>query len=162
YSAGTGVGTGSVAPIMGVSYYSERGLWKNGPAHASDSGPTGQNDPNILKNDPGMGGFINDGIGHTPATATPLPVTGSLVDFALAKGVIVPKSAGTPSSFGANNYVTDYWAFTTGAGAVTLNLVSGRSTIVPGLADPGAMLDGTLSVLDALGNAVATSQSGSL
>jgi hypothetical protein len=162
YSDGTGVGPGSVAPIMGVSYYSERGLWKNGTAHTNESGPTFQNDPSILKNDPGMGGFINDGIGHTPASATPLPLTGSLVDWALAKGVIVPKSAGTPSSFGPNNYLTDYWSFTTGAGMVSLNLVSGRSTISPGLPDPGAMLDGTLTILDALGNAVATSQNGSL
>ncbi|MGC4032164.1 MAG: hypothetical protein QM754_10625 [Tepidisphaeraceae bacterium] len=40
-----------------------------------------------------MGGFRNDGVGHTVGTATHLPMTGNTVNYTTAKGVIAPASA---------------------------------------------------------------------
>ena len=163
YSSGTGTGVGSVAPIMGNSYSAQRGLWKSGTAHVNNSGPTQQNDPFVIANDNLMGGFINDGVGHALNQATALPLTNAtVINTSLAKGVIVPKSSANPNSTGVANYTSDFWSFATGAGQVTISLVSGRSTITAGLADPGAMLDGTLKILDQAGNTVGTSSSGVL
>ena len=163
YSSGTGTGPGSVAPIMGNSYSAERGLWKSGTAHVNNSGPTLQTDPFIVANDNLMGGFINDGVGHALNQATALPLTNATtINASLAKGVIVPKSASNPNPTGAANYTSDFWSFATGAGQVSFSLVSGRSTITADQADPGAMLDATLKILDLAGNPVATASSGVL
>ncbi|MGD9719787.1 MAG: PEP-CTERM sorting domain-containing protein [Pirellulales bacterium] len=161
YSSGTGSGPGTTAPIMGVSYYSERGVWKNGTAHIG-SGPQIQNDARLMATDPYLLGFIDDGIGHSLAAATPLPLTGIAINSATAKGVIVPENFLNPDPYGPNNYVSDYWSFVTGGGTVSLSLHSGRSTITPGVADPGAMLDATLRILDSLGAPVATSSASTL
>ncbi len=156
YSKGTGSGVGSAAPIMGNSYNAERGVWKYGNAHVNDSFPTIQNDPYLLGWTSGAGGFIEDGIGHSLATATPLPLsTGLAIDSAVAAGVIVPNSGSSPNPTGTANYVSDYWSFTTGSGAVSFNLHSGRQSITAGVADPGGMFDGVLRILDQSGTPVA-------
>ena len=126
YSSGTGTGAGSVAPIMGNSYSSERGLWKIGPSHINASGPTTQNDPNVfMASNSGLSPFINDGVGHTLATATPIPLNGLSVDFNTAKGVIVPTSNLPTTTLGGANYTSDYWSFSTGAGSISLSVLAG-------------------------------------
>ena len=104
-----------------------------------------------------MGGFINDGIGHSRASATPLPRIGNSVDFNLAKGVIVPVSSSSPAAVGSANYQPDYWSFTTTGGLVTLTANSGEEYLTPGIADPGATLKTLLTIYNSSGNVVATS-----
>lgn len=138
---GTPGGNSTVAPTMGVSYYALRGAWRNG----SPSNTTSfQNDASVIQGKPGMGNFINDGISHDINTPSALPTTGNLINFNLAKGIIVPTNNTSPNPIGAANYTSDYFTFTTTGGAVTINLVSGSEFITPGLADNGAMLDGSL------------------
>jgi hypothetical protein len=161
YSLGTGVGVGSQAPIMGNGYYAQRAQWKRGTAHIG-AGPVIQNDAQIMALDQGMGGFIDDGVGHDLGTATPLPLSGEIINATLAKGVIVPASETTPNPTLFGNYLSDYWAFTTGAGTVALSLTSGRSTMTPNQADAGAMLNATLTVLNSGGVPIASSSSGIL
>lgn len=163
YSSGTGTGSGSKAPIMGNSYSAERGLWKIGPSHINNGGPTNQNDPSkIMSSNSGLLPWINDGIGHTLQTATPLPLNGLAVDFNLAKGVIVPTTSFPSSTAGSANYTSDYWSFSTGAGLVTLSVNAGRQSINPGFSDPGAMLDASLPILDTAGTVLHTSATSAL
>ncbi|MBI3837535.1 MAG: PEP-CTERM sorting domain-containing protein [Planctomycetia bacterium] len=157
YSLGTGTGFGSKAPIMGNSYSAERGTWKNGTAHVNSLGPTTQNDPRVILNNLGLGSFINDGVGHSRLAATPLPLMGTSINASLARGVIVPASSASPAWSGEASYVADYWSFTTGTGSVSITAHAGRSTITPGVSDPGATLDSTLRILDATGAVVASS-----
>ena len=44
----------------------------------------------------------------------------------------------------------------------TVNLVAGRQSITPGVADPDPMLDGTLRILDSIGNILGTANTASL
>ncbi len=74
----------------------------------------------VLAANPGLNGFINDGVGHTLATATPLPLAGTSIDPNAAKGVIVPASGSNPQPTGVDNYVADFWAFSTGTGLVSI------------------------------------------
>jgi len=162
YSTGTGGGVGSKAPIMGNSYSAARGLWREGTAHIFSGGPTMQNDAaKIVTNSFIMQPFVDDAVGHTLATATPLPLNGANVKFELAEGVIVPVGS-NPSSSGASNYVSDYWSFSTLAGAVTFSVKAGRDSITPGSPDPGAMLDASLEILDSSGMPVATAATSTL
>ena len=80
---------------MGVAYNSARGAWKVGTADYFS--PVTQNNAQIIANNQNMGGFREDGIGHSPQTATPLPLSGAAINAAQAKGIIVP--ANTPSRF---------------------------------------------------------------
>jgi hypothetical protein len=154
YSAGTGgSGAGTVAPIMGNSYETQRGTWRTGSAHSNSTGlKIQQNDVLELLGNNGIGPLMDDGIGHVLASATPLPKLGNVIDSAAAKGFIVPASSTAPNPIGVNNYTTDFFSFSTSGGNVTINLLAGRSTITPGFADPGATLDGSLAILDASGN----------
>ena len=165
YSAGTGTGPGSVGPIMGLSTSAERALFAVGASQGTYDFPHSgvlQNDDQILASAPGIGGFINDGIGHTRASATPLPKIGSSVDFNLAKGVIVPVSISNPAAVGSANYQPDYWSFTTTGGLVSLTANSGEEYLTPGIADPGATLKTLLTIYNSSGNVVATSPTTSL
>lgn len=156
YSTNNNVsGNGSYAPVMGASYYSQRGTWRVGTS--DQSGPVAQNDVQTILSNVGMGGFVNDGIGHAAPAATLLPLSGSAVDFARAAGVIVPASTAAPTPIGVSNYVSDYfWFRTDGTGPLTLTAVDGGQRLTPGVADPGATLRSTLSILDASLNVVAT------
>ena len=72
---------GTYAPIIGAAYYTQRGAWRLGD---SDNGRTNhyQNDVAVILSNSGIGGFVDDGIGHTLATATPMPLSGSNVNAA--------------------------------------------------------------------------------
>jgi len=162
YSSGTGgSGAGTIAPIMGNSYSTQRGTWRRGSSHAGSS-KIQQNDVLVLLSNSGIGGFVDDGIGHTLATATPLPLTGSAIDYDTAKGVIMPNSTTTPNPLGTGNYTTDFFSFSTVGGNVKINLRAGRSTITASVADPGATLDGSLFLLDDGGNVLFTSATSNL
>lgn len=146
-------GDAARAPIMGYSDDAARGLWRRG----TDTDRNTQNDPaELLRNTgiagDGVAGYLDSGIGHTRGTATPLPVQGTGIDFTAAKGVITPNSA-DPNPLGEQNYTKDYFTFTVADGTADLSvsLHSGRSTLTPGVADPGATLDATLRLLDADG-----------
>jgi hypothetical protein len=158
YSIGTGTGPGSISPIMGGSTIAERQLFSIGTSSKNDPGPgIIQNDAQIIANNAGLGGFIDDGIGHTRASATPLPQLGDAVDFTLARGVIVPASSSNPAPPGSANYRPDYWSFTTSGGLVTLTANSGEDYLTPGIAGPGATLKTLLTLYDSNGTVVATS-----
>lgn len=156
YSTNNGAtGNGSYAPIMGDSYTVQRGTWRVG----NSLGPVGeqnQNDATVIQANANMGNFIDDGIGHSLATASLLPLTGSNVNNTQAKGVIVPKDNANPTPIGSANYVSDFFKFHTNGGAVTLTATDGSQNITPGTADPGATLDSNLFILDSSGNLVAT------
>jgi hypothetical protein len=163
YSSGTGIGPGSKAPTMGNAYSAERGLWKLGTAHVLNDGQIVQNDIGSILNvntNPGIA-IADDGVGHSLATATPLPLIGVAVNFNLAPGVIAPTS-NSPGTSGSANYSTDYWSFTAPGGPMSISAIAGRETITPGQPDPGGTLDATLRILDALGNLVAESATSSL
>ncbi len=155
YSAGSGTGNNSYAPIMGNSYSSQRGTWRSGPALALGGGI--QNDLKaVMTNNSGIGAFLDDGIGHTRPTATALPIIGGAVDNMLAKGFIAPKSSANPNPLGEANYTTDFFKFHTDGGVMTLTAVDGTQYITPGVADPGAMLKSTLRILDTNGTLIGT------
>ena len=153
----------TIAPTVGVAYAAARPAWRLGDADAPGGRAT-QNDPlQILTGNTGIGNFVNDGVGHTRPTATPLPLfTSNAINFNLAKGIIVPASSTASNPIGANNYTFDYFSFTTTGGLNTINLVAGRQAITPGFADPDAMLDDSLSILDSVGNVLGTANTASL
>lgn len=150
YSAGNA----TYAPIMGNSYGTVRGAWRMGDA-SDGSAHFLQNDPAVIAANPGLGGYIDDGIGHTLQTATPLPLLGNLVDVSAAQGVIVPLSTTNPDPIGAANYSSDFLSFHTDGTPVTLTLNNGSEFLVAGVADPGATLRSSLTILDGAGNFVA-------
>jgi hypothetical protein len=153
---GGATGPGSKAPIMGKSYNTERGLWRIGYSSAGGT----QNDLARMMNgvsNPGLAPFIDDGVGHTLGAATPLPLVGPIVDYNLAKGVIIPSTSNPTTTTGAANYISDYWSFSSTGGNLLLTLNSGRETINPGTPDPGPTLDGSLEILDSLGTIIYSS-----
>jgi hypothetical protein len=138
---------GTNAPIMGNSYYSQRGEWR------LDST---QNDVIDLLSNSGIGGYVNDGIGHSLATATPLPLNGTSINYAVAKGIITPTSTSNPQPIGESNYMSDYFLFRTNGGQITLKVNDGTEFLNPGTADPGAMLRSSLTILNSSGTVVGT------
>ncbi|MDX1930985.1 MAG: PEP-CTERM sorting domain-containing protein [Capsulimonadales bacterium] len=146
YSSNGGAsGNGSYAPIMGNSYGSQRGTWRTG----TYSNGTVQNDVATLLSNSGFS-LVDDGIGHSFATATNLPLTGTLVDSTLAQGVITPLTGQTPNAIGIDNYTKDYFRFTMGqTGEVTLTVTNGGDWLTPGVASVGATLRSRLSIFRA-------------
>jgi hypothetical protein len=149
-------GNGTYGPIMGAAYNTQRGAWRVGDATDTDSNHFIQNDVQALLSNSGIGGFVDDGIGHTLAMATPMPLSGNTVDFTQAKGVITPASTSAPTPIGASNYTTDFFSFYTAGGLVTLTAYDGSEFLNPGTPDPGAMLRSTLTILDSSGSIVGT------
>ncbi|HMP03990.1 MAG TPA: PEP-CTERM sorting domain-containing protein [Gemmatales bacterium] len=148
-----------IAPTMGVAYSAARSVWRLGKTGTN----TTHNDPQrIIASNSGMGGFVNDGIGRTLATATPLPLIGDKVDFSAARGIIVPVSSSNPQPMGVNNYHRAFFSFHTAGGMNTFTVHAGGQWITPGVADPGASLDATLRILDSTGAQVAISDTPSL
>jgi hypothetical protein len=139
--------TGTNAPIMGNSYYAQRGEWR------LDST---QNDVIDLLSNSGIGGYVNDGIGHSLATASILPLNGSSIDYATARGIITPISTSNPQPIGESNYTSDYFLFHTNGGQITLTVNNGTEFLKPGTADPGAMLRSSLTILNSSGTAIGT------
>jgi hypothetical protein len=151
YSLGDGnSANGTYAPIMGAAYYTQRGAWRLGDSNNGTSGHT-QNDVADLLGNSGLGSFRDDGIGHTQPTATPLPLSGTSVNYNLAKGIITPASATSPTPMGASNYTSDYFAFQAGTAPISLTVHDGTEFLSPGTADPGATLRSTLTIYNAQG-----------
>ena len=156
YSTNNGAsGAGSFSPIMGASYSSQRGLWRSGNSFQNSSGPTPQNDPQVILGNSGMT-LVNDGIGHTRLTATPLSLNGSNLIPNNDKGIIVPSNSTTPNPIGVSNYTTDFFSFNSTGGTLNVTLFDSAERITPGSPDPGGTLWSTLTLLDANGNPVGT------
>jgi hypothetical protein len=146
---------GTYAPVMGAAYYTQRGAWRVGDSNNGSSNHT-QNDVAELLSNNNMGGYIDDGIGHTLATATSMPLSGSTVNYTQAKGVITPLSTTSPTPIGVSNYTTDYFKFYTTGGVVSLTVYDGSEFITAGTQDPGVTLRSTLTILNASGTVVGT------
>jgi Ca2+-binding RTX toxin-like protein len=131
-------GTPAKAPIMGVSYYSARGLWWLGPNSLGVD--VIQDDVKVLSDMTTNGfGYRADDYGNNFLGATNItPTTGAAVDIS---GVI--------------EQTTDVDAF-------RIDVNNGFLNIRVDGAPNGPMLDATLKVLDAFGNVVAQSASTSL
>jgi len=128
-------GDAAVAPIMGVSYYSTRGLWFNGPFRAWN---VMQDDLSVLAGDANGFGCRDDDHGDTTDAATELALDNENVS---GSGII-----GTSAD-------QDAFSFSTEAGQVTLSVLP---------AQYGAMLDATLTLTDADGNVIAESATSAL
>jgi len=138
YYQGHGSGATSWAPIMGVGYYVNVSQWDKGEYTGSNNAGSGANygkGPDDLAIITGYNGFgyRSDAVGNTQAAATPLTVSGTSVS---ASGIIETRSD------------ADFFSFTTGAGAVSLNINP---------AAVGANLDIRADLYDSAGNLVATS-----
>ncbi len=156
----TNNGSSTLRPIMGVGYSSTRNAWAVGRINTNTS--VIQNDALRIRQNSGMGGFINDGIGRSIAQATPLQLGNGQILPLLNRGVIVPASDTNPNPIGTNNYTKGYFSFTTFGGVNTITVNAGTQFITPGVADPHRSLDATLRILDSLGNQVAISSTSSL
>jgi hypothetical protein len=156
----TNNGSATIAPTVGVAYGAARGVWRQGRIGVS----TTQNDPRtILTSNPSMTGFVNDGIGRSLATATPLSLFGGgSINYNLASGIIVPASATVPNPIGEANYTSGFYSFTTLGGTNRFILNAGRQAINPGHPDPDPQLDGTLRILNSVGGIVAEANTSSL
>lgn len=144
-------GNGSYAPIMGASYYSQRGTWRVGKAG------TNANDVAELQNNTNIGSLLDSGIGHTIASATSLAVNGDgTINAALAKSWIMPMASTGYSAIGENSYTKDYFKFQSNGGVISLTANDGSQFLQAGVADPGATMRCVLRILDVNGNVVAT------
>ena len=85
-----------------------------------------------------------------------MPLTGSTVNYAQAKGIITPTSTTSPTPIGASNYTTDFFRFHTNGGAVSLIVNDGSEFLTAGTPDPGAMLRSTLTILNTSGSVIGT------
>ncbi|MFO0902264.1 MAG: Calx-beta domain-containing protein [Pirellulales bacterium] len=138
YYQGHGSGATSWAPIMGVGYYVSVSQWDNGEyfgannVGSSANYSKGPDDLAIITTYNGFGYKVDDH-GNTLSNASPLAVAGSSVT---GSGLITTRSD------------SDYFQFTTGAGAVTLNINP---------ASLGANLDIAAELYDANGVLVAAS-----
>jgi hypothetical protein len=159
-------GNGSYAPIMGASYQiaghtnnAQRGVWRSGTSDASSSGAgifSMQNDVATIMQNPAMT-YVDDSVGHSRATATPLALSGSTVNPSGAHGWITPISTNNPNPIGAGNYTTDFFSFTSdGINPVSLTVNDGTDFLTPGVADPGITLASSLLIRDNAGNIVGT------
>ena len=163
-------GAGSYVATMGQSLSTtpgngpQRTTWRSGP---SDNGTTNlENDVAVtlasnasVVTSTGITtatlALINDGIGHSAATATPLPLSGSTVNYNAAKGIIVPASSTNPQPTLVSDYTQDYFSFVSnGITPITLTAIDGTENLVPGTADGVGTLQSTLDILNSLGGTV--------
>jgi hypothetical protein len=128
-------GNSLIAPVMGNSYSAARGLWWKGPSVSSS---TIQDDLAVISGPANGFGYRADDHGNTPATADPLTVSGNAVS---AAGVI------------ENTADVDDFKFTAGSGSARFTL---------NVAPYGAMLDGTLRLLNSNGDVLATADTAAL
>ena len=129
-------GTSAVAPVMGTSYYSTRGVWWNGTSSIGST--VTQDDMARIASSLNGFGFRTDDHGNTAAAADALATSGDNVSGA---GVIERNTDG------------DYFKVVTGGGAVSLS-----ANVVAA----GATLDLRLVLFDGSGVAVATADTASL
>lgn len=128
------------APIMGISYASQRALWWRG--RPSDGIPSIQDDLErlaLIGNLRPNFGYRADDHGSTPAAADPLALA---PDFTLSGGGIIERMTDA-----------DFFSFTT---------PGGHGDIVADVAPFGAMLDLSMTLYDAAGNVLASAATDSL
>jgi hypothetical protein len=170
-------GNGSYGPIMGGGLQGnhQRSAWRSGSSSNPDLTFSPQNDVaamflNNRYTDPSFHedfGYVDSGIGHTFATATPLPLSGRNVNPAAASGVISP--TGTGPSFdpnvvtvdanpiGASNYTNDIFAFASdGVTPISLTAHDGTDLLSPGTADPSPTLRSVLTLYNSSFTSVGT------
>lgn len=153
-------GDGSYVAIMGNASDRQRVTWRVGDSNVSENQEVVNSVQRILATNNTTTGagrpgtvdlhFIDDGIGHSSGTATPLPVDASgNVDSGQAKGVIVPNDEINPNPLGASNYTEDWFSFVTdGMNPVTLTATNGTSFLVDGVADGVGPLRSELCIFD--------------
>ena len=151
---GNASGNGSYAPLMGTTYNSQRGTWRQG-------GTTGTwrnaNDVAVLQSSPGMGPLLDSGWGHTQGTASIMPVNNDgTINTALSKGWIMPKASTGYSAVGESSYTTDWFKFGSLGGNVSLTAHDGTSFLQNGVADPGATMRSVLRIFSSTGALVGT------
>ncbi|MEI7578116.1 MAG: reprolysin-like metallopeptidase [Armatimonadota bacterium] len=155
YSNNNGAtGNGSYAPLMGTSYVSQRGTWRQG---ATSGTTTNANDVAVLMSQLNMGAPLDSGWGHTMGTASIMPVNSDgTVNTALSKGWIMPKASTGYSAVGEASYTTDWFKFGSLGGAVSLTANDGTSFLQNGVADPGATMRSVLRIFSSTGALVGT------
>ncbi|MBX3112341.1 MAG: PEP-CTERM sorting domain-containing protein [Fimbriimonadaceae bacterium] len=142
-------GYGSYAPIMGASYYSQRGTWRRGKPG------TNANDVEMLQGNLNIGPLLDSGVGHSFGTASALAVLDDgTVDPTVSKGFIMPTAE---SGYSPDVYTTDFFKFNAAGGTVNLTAHDGSQFLAPGVADPGATMRSVLKIYDANGNYIGTS-----
>jgi hypothetical protein len=129
-------GDANRAPVMGVSYYSARGVWWNGPSSVSSTSI--QDDMAVLANNNNGFGYRADDHGDTIATATPLTINGSTVSASGIVGRMTDK---------------DVFSFSTGGGTID---------ITAAVAQHGPTLRLRLELLNAQGTQIAAADSANL
>jgi fibronectin type 3 domain-containing protein len=129
-------GNSAKAPIMGVTYYSTRGLWWRGTSSISSA--TIQDDLSVLTNNTNGFGLRTDDYGDSIGSAGSFTVDGASVS---ASGLITATTD------------KDYFGFATQAGSISF-------TVSP--AQYGAMLDATIQLVDSNGAVVATADTAGL
>jgi hypothetical protein len=155
YSNNNGAtGNGSYAPLMGTSYVSQRGTWRQGGTTGTT---TNANDVAVLMSQLNMGGVLDDGFGHTMGTASIMPVNSNgTIDTSRTKGWIMPKASTGYSAIGESSYTTDWFKFGSTGGNVSLTAHDGTSFLQNGVADPGATMRSVLRIFSSTGALVGT------
>jgi len=141
---------GTYAPVMGAAYYTQPR--RVGALGDSDNGGSHtQNDVSVILGNSGIGGFVNDGIGHTWPRPRRCPCRAPTSTTPQAKGIITPNSTSSPTPIGASNYTTDFFSFTRPVGRQPGRR---RRDRVPHSrhGDVGATLRSTLTILDQNGD----------
>lgn len=168
YSSGDEVGTtttpGTYVPIIGNASDRQRVTWRVGDTSQDTQTVVNDVQRMLAQNTVANGGpgaadlhLINDGIGHTLLTATPLPLVGGVIDVtsSLSKGVIVPLSETDPNPIGAGNYTQDWFSFfSDGGDAINLTVTNSTSFLTPGVADGVGTLRSTVSIYNSLGSLI--------
>lgn len=133
-------GTAAEAPIMGVSYYSTRGVWTDQATEASST--TMQDDLAIISSSANGFGYAPITVGQSLGTASPLSITSGT---ASAAGVI------------ENTTQTDCYSFNTSGGSTTLNVNVPQYGATPTSSlQYGGMLHAQETLYNAAGQVVAT------
>jgi len=146
YSLGDAAGgNGSYVAIMGQASDRQRVTWRVGDSDNQTPAHTENDIAVMLALNAGLT-LVEDGIGHTRPTATPLPLAGSTVDFTSAHGVIVPSDMGNPTPAATTE---DWFSFTL-SGTSTISLTAHNSTqfLTPGEADGVGTLRSKLTIFD--------------
>jgi hypothetical protein len=109
----TNGGNAFVAPLMGICYFTERGLWWNGPN--SNGWNVIQDDLSIISDNNNAFGYRPDDHGNTMGTSSALTIAGV-----------------NASASGVNEQTSDVdvFSFTTTGGTVSFNIFGGLGTML--------------------------------
>ncbi|YCM42509.1 M12 family metallo-peptidase [Verrucomicrobiaceae bacterium 227] len=172
----TYAGDGSYVAIMGNASGRQRVVWRDGTVHNSvynestnsfDEVQQQQNDVQTILSTNSVAGaatdeygdptgrtgavdlhFVDDGIGHTAATASDLGVNpDGTVNYVTSSGIIVPSSEANPQAMGSENYTSDFFKFQTdGTTTITLTLNNSTQYLEAGVADGVGTFRGLLQI----------------